>query len=174
MRFFTEKIGIPYPYTKYARIAVADFISVEWETPATHQSPRRYTTSVRRSTPAVRDWWPMNLPTNGGEPRHFRRLVACLAPQGFATYFEALYRRKARGEDEFAMSCTKMLRAISIRTSAGIEDRCFRALHPPVDLFDSHMYNKGSLVLEILPFDAGGGRLLQSTERTATSSLSRV
>ena len=153
MRFFTEKIGIPYPYTKYAQIAVADFIFGGMENiTATHQSAATLhdeRAAIDTSSEGLvahelaHQWWG-NLVTSADWSHAWLH-------EGFATYFEALYRRKARGEDEFRYELYQNAQSYFNEDERSYRRPIVSALYTaPVDLFDSHMYDKGSLVLEML------------------------
>ena len=71
--------------------------------------------------------------------------------EGFATYFEALWCEEDKGADEFAWNLRQDRMAIIDEDSRSyrrpIVTNKYRA---PIELFDRHLYEKGSLVLHML------------------------
>ncbi|MBV9121200.1 MAG: M1 family metallopeptidase [Chloroflexi bacterium] len=153
MEFFSEATGVPYPYAKYAQTAVADFIYGGMEnTSATTQTDR-----TLHDERAHLDFSSDPLVSHELAHQWFGDLVTCREwghawlNEGFATYFECLWREHDLGYDEFLFDVYSLL-----QTYLG-EDR-ERYRRPIVtntygdasDLFDRHLYEKGGLVLHML------------------------
>ncbi len=103
MKFFSEKIGYVYPWQRYSQVVVQDFIYGGMEnTSATvltdvsiydDKTPPDYTAVGLVAHELAHDWWGDNVTC--------RNWNEIWLNESFATYFEALYREHAYGEDEF-------------------------------------------------------------------------
>src|SRR5581483_12285587 len=101
--FFSGKLGVPYPYAKYAQVAVADFIFGGMEnTSATTQTDR-----TLHDERAHLDFSSEPLVSHELAHQWFGDLVTCREwghawlNEGFATYFESLWREHKNGYDDF-------------------------------------------------------------------------
>jgi len=104
IQFFERVIGVPYPYAKYAQVAVSDFIfggmentSATTQTESTLHDARAHLDF--KSDPLVahelaHQWW--------GDLLTCRDWAHAWLNEGFATYFEALWCEENLGADEFA------------------------------------------------------------------------
>ena len=104
IQFFERVIGVPYPYAKYAQVAVSDFIfggmentSATTQTDSTLHDARAHLDF--KSDPLVahelaHQWW--------GDLLTCRDWAHAWLNEGFATYFEALWCEENLGADEFA------------------------------------------------------------------------
>jgi aminopeptidase N len=153
MEFFSSKLGVDYPYPKYAQVAVLDFIYGGMEnTSATTQ-----TALTLHDERAHLDFSSNPLVAHELAHQWFGDLLTCRdwshawLNESFATYFEALYTEHSKGKDEFSWE---------LYTNGEIyfgeeKDHYRRAIvtrlyKQPSDLFDRHLYEKGSLVLHVL------------------------
>lgn len=153
MEFFSRQIGVPYAYPKYAQVAALDFIFGGMEnTSATTQ-----TALTLHDERAHLDFSSDPLVAHELAHQWFGDLLTCRdwshawLNESFATYFEALFTEHDKGADEFA---------VELRQNAEIyfeEDRdhyrraiVTKVFKQPSDLFDRHLYEKGSLVLHML------------------------
>jgi aminopeptidase N len=153
LEFFSSKIGVPYAYPKYAQVAAVDFIYGGMEnTSATTQ-----TALTLHDERAHLDFSSDPLVAHELAHQWFGDLLTCREwshawlNESFATYFEALFTEFDKGADEFAWELDNNAeiyfeedkdhyrRAISTKTYKN-----------PSDLFDRHLYEKGSLVLHML------------------------
>ncbi len=158
IEFFERKIGVPYPYAKYAQVAVADFIFGGMEnTSATTQTADTLHDARAHldfsSDPLVahelaHQWW--------GDLLTCRDWSHAWLNEGFATYFEALWCEEDKGTDEFAWNLRQDRVAIIDEDSRhyrrAIVTNKYRT---PIELFDRHLYEKGSLVLHMLRRSVG-------------------
>src|SRR5271163_714586 len=153
IQFFEKAIGVPYPYAKYAQVAVADFIfggmentSATTQTDSTLHDARAHLDF--KSDPLVahelaHQWW--------GDLLTCRDWAHAWLNEGFATYFEALWCEENLGADEFAWN-VRQDREAYLDEDANHYRRpivCNR-YRTPIELFDRHLYEKGSLVLHML------------------------
>src|SRR5208282_5563242 len=153
IQFFERAIGVPYPYAKYAQVAVSDFIfggmentSATTQTDGTLHDARAHLDF--KSDPLVahelaHQWW--------GDLLTCRDWAHAWLNEGFATYFEALWCEENLGADEFAWN-VRQDREAYLDEDANHYRRpivCNR-YRTPIELFDRHLYEKGSLVLHML------------------------
>jgi aminopeptidase N len=158
LEYFSKQIGVAYPYPKYAQIAVADFIYGGMEnTSATTQTD----TALLDARAAV-DYSSDELTAHELAHQWFGDYLTCRhwahawLNESFATYFDALFKRFDKGEDEFLYQ----LRQNSDAYLSEDKDRYRRAIvtsnfKRPTDLFDRHLYEKGSVVLAMLHRELG-------------------
>jgi len=157
VQFFSEKLNFKYPYKKYAQIAVEDFVFGGMEnTSATTQ-----TALTLHDARAHLDYESEPLVAHELAHQWFGDLLTCKdwshawLNEGFATYFEALYREYDLGEDEFQYEMygnAKRYFAEDAKYRRPIVTNQYRE---PIDIFDRHLYEKGSLVLHMLRNELG-------------------
>jgi len=151
--FFERRIGVPYPYAKYAQVAVSDFIfggmeniSATTQTADTLHDARAhldFSSDPLVAHELAHQWW--------GDLVTCRDWAHAWLNEGFATYFEALWCEEDLGPDEFAWNL-KQDRESYLAEDSNHYRRpivCNR-YQAPIELFDRHLYEKGSLVLHML------------------------
>jgi aminopeptidase N len=153
MDFFSKATGVPYPYAKYAQVAVADFIYGGMEnTSATTQTAR-----TLHDERAHIDFSSDPLVSHELAHQWFGDLVTCRdwghawLNESFATYCEALWREHHLGRDEFLYDLHGLLQSYlgeaRERYQRPIATNVYR---DPSDVFDRHLYEKGGMVLHML------------------------
>ncbi len=158
LRFFADRTGVPYPWNKYAQVTVADFIfgGMENTTAAT------LTDTILHDQRAHLDFTAVPLVAHEAAHQWYGDLLTCRdwahawLNEGFATYFELLYKEHSEGVDEFVYA------RMQDAETYFAEDRG-RYRRPivcttyelPINLFDRHLYEKGGLVLHMLRFILG-------------------
>ncbi|HEV2907735.1 MAG TPA: M1 family aminopeptidase [Candidatus Eremiobacteraceae bacterium] len=158
VEFFGDRIGVKYPYSKYAQIAVRDFVFGGMEnTTCTTQ-----TDSTLHDARAAIDFSSDDLVAHELAHQWFGDLLTCKdwshawLNESFATYFDALFKEFDLGEDEFAyqrvVNQDLYLKEDTDRYRRPIVTNVY---HEPVDLFDRHLYEKGSCVLHMLRTQLG-------------------
>ncbi len=158
---FEERIGTPYPYARYSQIAVTDFIFGGMEnTSATTQTDRTLHDAV-----AHLDFSSDPLVCHELAHQWFGDLLTCRdwahawLNEGFATYFECVWREADLGYDEYlydVLSCVAgYLAEDGERYRRPIV--CNRFIDP-IELFDRHLYEKGGAVLHMLRGELGDAR----------------
>ncbi|MBI2866702.1 MAG: DUF3458 domain-containing protein [Chloroflexi bacterium] len=158
MRFFNERLGLKYPWDKYAQVCVADFIFGGME----NVSATTLTDIALHDERAHLDFSGDPLVAHELAHQWFGDLITCQnwahawLNEGFATYFEALYTEHHRGKDEFVYEMYQNGLAYQAedagRYRRPIVQKTYRE---PIDLFDRHLYEKASWVLHMLRFVLG-------------------
>lgn len=158
LRFFSTRLGVPYPWNKYAQVAVSDFVFGGMEnTTATTQ-----TDLTLHDTRAHLDFSSNGLVAHELAHQWFGNLVTCKdwsqawLNEGFATYFDALFHEHHKGTDEFRYYMHQNARGY-FREDAEHYRRPIvtNVYKEPIDLFDHHLYEKGALVLHMLRYLLG-------------------
>ena len=152
LEFFSERFGAEYPYPKYSQVVVEDFIFGGMENISA-------TTLIDRALPDARaalDFEPEDLISHELAHQWFGDLVTCKdwshswLNEGFASYAEVLYREHWRGEDDAARHRMDQMQAFLARDKAVRRPTVTRDYAIPMQLFDAHIYEKGSLILHML------------------------
>ncbi|HRY30467.1 MAG TPA: M1 family aminopeptidase [Elusimicrobiota bacterium] len=153
MEFFSKKIGVPYPYPKYSQVAAVDFIYGGMEnTSATTQ-----TALTLHDDRAHLDFSSDSLVAHELAHQWFGDLLTCKSwphawlNESFATYFEALFQEYDKGKDEFCNELHQNAEAYFDEDKDHYRRPIVTKVYKrPSDLFDRHLYEKGSLVLHML------------------------
>src|SRR5215470_10801745 len=177
VRFFSQKLGVPYPWNKYAQIAVSDFVFGGMEnTTATTQ-----TDLTLHDARAHVDFSSNGLVAHELAHQWFGNLLTCKhwshawLNEGFATYFDALFHEHHQGTDEFRYRMHQNAR--SYFREDGEEYRrpiITNVYKEPIDLFDHHLYEKGSLVLHMLRYMLGDAAFWDSLRQYVTANRYQV
>ncbi len=153
VKFFSDRIGVPYPYAKYAQIAVFDFVFGGMEnTTATTQ-----TDTTLHDARAHLDFSSDSLVAHELAHQWFGDLLTCKdwshawLNEGFATYFEALFREFDQGADEFDYYRLTLASRYFEEDSQHYRRPIVTNVYAePIDLFDRHLYEKGACVLHTI------------------------
>jgi aminopeptidase N len=153
LEILSDATGLKYPYSRYAQTFVADFIFGGMENITA-------TTLTDTSLLDKRAW--LDSDADGllaHELAHqwFGDLLTCREwahawlNEGFATYFEALFTEQAKGIDEFRYELYQNAQ-IYMGEDSGRYRRpiVHNVYNEPIDIFDRHLYEKGSLVLHMI------------------------
>jgi aminopeptidase N len=155
---FSEITGVPYPWAGYAQIVVADFIFGGMENTTATTMYEHVLLDERAAIDVSSD----DLVAHELAHQWFGDFVTCRAwyegwlNEGFATFFEHVWREKQLGRDEYAFG-------LKIDLDAYLTEAHGRYRRPivcqdydaPLDLFDRHLYEKGGLVLHALRTELG-------------------
>lgn len=168
LRFFSQRLGHPFPYEKYAQVFVAEFIFGGME----NTSATTLTDTVLYDERAALDFDCDGLVAHELAHQWFGDLLTCRdwahawLNEGFATYWEALFTEHHKGQDEF---CYELWRNARLYFD---EDReryrrpiVQRVYNEPIDIFDRHLYEKGGLVLHMLRFVLGDALFFKAMHR---------
>ena len=165
---FERVIGVPYPYERYAQIAVSEFIFGGMEnTGATTLTDR-----TLHDERAHLDFASEPLVSHELAHQWFGDLLTCRdwsqgwLNEGFATYFEAVFKEADLGWDEYCYDIHGLV-ADYVHEDG---DRYRRPIvcnqyRDPIELFDAHLYQKGGAVLHMLRGELGWERLQRSLRR---------
>ena len=173
---FEERIGTAYPYARYSQIAVSDFIFGGMEnTGATTQTDRTLHDAV-----AHLDFSSDPLVSHELAHQWFGDLLTCRdwshawLNEGFATYFECIWREANLGYDEYLYDIFECFAAYEHEDA----DRYRRPIvcnryRAPIELFDRHLYQKGGAVLHMLRGELGDARFWRSIRHYVKSNAQR-
>jgi aminopeptidase N len=153
IEFFSAKIGVRYPYEKYATVCVQDFISGAMEnTTATtlteytlhdERAHQDFTSDPLLAHELAHQWF--------GDLSTYRDWSNGWLNEGFATYFESLWTEHHLGRDEFIYEMYQYPQNYLAEDSGRYRRPIvIYTYNEPVDLFDRHLHEKGSLVLHML------------------------
>ena len=155
---FSEVTGVPYPWNKYAQVVVSDFIFGGMENTTATTLYEHVLLDERAALDISSD----DLIAHELAHQWFGDLVTCRAwyegwlNEGFATFFEHVWREKYLGSDEYEYG----LKADLDLYAAEATGRYRRPIvchdyDAPLDLFDRHLYEKSGLVLHALRTELG-------------------
>ncbi len=178
---YEKRTGMPYPYARYSQIAVTDFIFGGMEnTSATTQTDR-----TLHDERAHLDFSSDPLVAHELAHQWFGDLLTCRdwshawLNEGFATFFEAIWREADLGYDEYLYHIFECVEAYQ-REDA---DRYRRPIvcntyRSPIEIFDRHLYEKGAAVLHMLRGDLGDARFWRAirhyVERNAQRNVETI
>jgi aminopeptidase N len=153
IRLFARLLAQPFPWEKYAQVVVSDFIFGGMENTSATTLYERALLDER----AALDVDTESLVAHELAHQWFGDLLTCREwthawlNEGFATYFEHVWREHAEGRDAYLYELEHDLDAWceedGARYRRAIVDNRWAA---PIDLFDRHLYQKGGLVLHAL------------------------
>ncbi len=153
LEFFSEYTGVKYPYKRYTQVCVSEFIAGGME----NTTLTVLTEWTLHDEKAHLDFESEPLVAHEAAHQWFGDLVTMKdwgnlwLNESFATYFENLYLRHWKGEEEFIYAMYSDLKAYlreySERYARPIVTRVYKY---PEELFDAHSYPKGGLVLHTL------------------------
>lgn len=155
IRHFARLLECPFPYEKYAQVAVRRFMFGGMEnTSATTQ-----TDGTLHDARAALDFSSDDLVAHELAHQWFGDLLTCKhwahawLNEGFATYFELVWKEQDLGGDEFEMGLIES-------ADAYLEEPYRRAIVShrfahPFQLFDQHLYPKAAWVLHMLRRSVG-------------------
>lgn len=173
---FEEKLGVPYPYARYSQIAVSDFIFGGMEnTSATTQTDR-----TLHDERAHLDFSSDPLVSHELAHQWFGDLLTCRdwshawLNEGFATYFEAVFREADLGYDEYVydiFGCVE--RYLEEDAERYRRPIVYNRYRDPIELFDRHLYEKGGAVLHMLRGELGEARFWRAIRRYVADNVQR-
>ena len=148
--FFGRVTGLKYPYPKYAQTVVSDFMFGGME----NISATTLTEKTLHDERAHLDFQSENLVSHELAHQWFGDYIACKdwshawLNEGFATYFNALFREYDEGSDDFQYTMYSNFEKLSDDSNERyhrqiVENRYW----DPEELFDSHTYEKAAWVL---------------------------
>ncbi|HXI58757.1 MAG TPA: M1 family aminopeptidase [Polyangia bacterium] len=174
---FSKTIGVPYPHKRYSQIAVPDFIfgGMENTTATTltdlslldERAALDHDVEALVSHELAHQWW--------GDLVTCREWSEAWLNEGFATYFEYVWREHIKGRDEADMELLND--AEGYFNEAGRYQRpvVCRQYEEPIHIFDAHLYEKGGRVLHMVRHQLGDDLFFRSlktyAERHARGSV---
>ncbi len=157
LSFFSDKLGIPYPWKKYAQVVVRDYVSGAME----NTTAVIYGEFVQRHRRELIDDHNERIIAHELSHHWFGDLVTCESwanltmNEGFANYSEYLWMEHQYGRDEADYHL--------LGEWSGYVGAAQNTVHPLIhfsyfskeDMFDAHSYNKGGSVLHMLRYYVG-------------------
>ncbi|MGK4001060.1 M1 family aminopeptidase [Sorangium sp. So ce1036] len=158
IRHFSEKLGVKYPYRRYAQVVVSDFIFGGMENTTATTMYEHILLDERAALDISSD----DLIAHELAHQWFGDLVTCRdwshgwLNEGFATFMEHVYREHHLGADEYDHGLKADLDAY-LSEARGRYRRPIvcQDYEAPLDIFDRHLYEKGGLVLHLLRRELG-------------------
>ncbi|HXX70088.1 MAG TPA: HEAT repeat domain-containing protein [Polyangiaceae bacterium] len=158
IRHFSEVTGVPYPWNKYAQVVVADFIFGGMENTTATTMYEHVLLDERASLDVGSD----DLVSHELAHQWFGDYVTCRTwyeawlNEGFATFFEHVWREKHLGKEEYEYGLKVDLDAYLLEAHGRYRRPIVcQDYDAPLDLFDRHLYEKGGLVLHALRIELG-------------------
>ncbi len=172
--FFSDKIGVEYPWAKYTQVVVEQFSFGGMEnTTATTLSER-----TLHDERAHLDYSSDGLVAHELAHQWFGDLLTCRdwahtwLNEGFATYFQALWTEKNLGRDEFLYDLLGKQRA-AIRGGKKLPI-VHRAYKGPWQQFDARAYPKGAWVLHMIRRRLGDEAWWKAVRHYVTKNRNRA
>jgi len=158
LELFSERTGVPYPFSRYSQVVVSDFIFGGME----NTTATTLYEHVLLDERAALDVSSHDLVAHELAHQWFGDFVTCRdwshgwLNEGFATFFEHIERESRLGRDEYDYGVSGDLDAY-LAEAGGRYQRPIvcRDYQEPIDLFDRHLYEKGGLVLHMLRRELG-------------------
>ena len=157
---FASKIGVPYPFAKYATVAIHDFTFGGME----NTSATTMTDALLHDERAHEDFVEAADGITAHELAHqwFGDLLTCREwahgwlNESFATYFDALWIEEDRGWDAFRYEILQDARAYLAEDSGAYRRAMVHNVYNgPIDIFDRHLYERGAVILDMLRTELG-------------------
>jgi aminopeptidase N len=173
---FEAALGVPYPFARYSQIAVAEFIFGGMEnTGATTQTDR-----TLHDARAHLDFSSDSLVAHELAHQWFGDLVTCRdwsqawLNEGFATYFETIWREADLGWDEYLRDVYEIVgRYLDEDGGRYRRPIVCNVYRDPIELFDRHLYEKGAAVLHMLRGELGWERMRRALHRYVHDNATR-
>lgn len=173
LSFFSEKLGVEYPWQKYSQITVRDYVSGAMEN-TTGVIFGEFMLGTDREL--------IDNLTNEKIVAHemfhhwFGDLVTCESwanltmNEGFANYSEYLWLEHKYGKDEADYHLMSELRGYLASANNEIHPLIHFGHADKEDMFDAHSYNKGGLVLHMLRNYVGDEAFFASLNKYLTDN----
>ncbi|HVJ89177.1 MAG TPA: M1 family metallopeptidase, partial [Labilithrix sp.] len=156
--WFSDLLGVPYPWNKYAQVVVSDFIFGGMENTTATTMYEHILLDERAAIDVTSD----DLIAHELAHQWFGDLVTCRdwsegwLNEGFATFMEHVWREHHLGHDEYEYGIRHDLGSyLGEATGRYRRPIVCQDYDAPLDLFDRHLYEKGGLVLHVLRAELG-------------------
>ena len=152
MEYFSELLGVPFPWEKYSQIIVRDFVSGAME----NTSASVFMEDLNVDSRELLDYNWDDIIAHELFHQWFGDLVTCESwanlplNESFATYGEYLWADYKYGEEEAAYHLYSELANYLNEAEFKKEDLIRFYYEVDDDMFDSHSYAKGGLILHML------------------------
>jgi len=153
LSFFSERLGVEYQWDKYWQVCVRDYVSGAME----NTSAVIFGEFVQRDARELLDENHEDIVSHELFHHWFGDLVTCESwanlplNESFATYGEVLWREHRHGEDEKYRKVYEDMSSYFQEAASGKQVDMIRYNHDTAeDMFDSHSYAKGGVILNML------------------------
>lgn len=152
MDFFSEKLGVPYPWNKYDQVVVRDYVSGAME----NTTATLHGEMLQKTTRELLDENYEDVVSHELFHQWFGDLVTCESwsntplNESFATYGEYLWREHKYGLDAADYHSAESREGYLSRAGRKKETLIRFYYDDKEDMFDEHSYNKGGQVLHML------------------------
>jgi aminopeptidase N len=176
LQFFSQKIGVRYPWPKYAQICVDEYAWGGME----HTSATTLNLNTLHDERAHLDESSINLVAHELAHQWFGDLMTCKdwgeiwLNESFATYFATLWREHDEGWDEAAWERRDEAESYFREDARYRRSIVNYRYNEPIHMFDSHSYPKGSRVLHMLRFELGEDAFWRAIRRYTEVNRHRV
>ncbi|MBI5020524.1 MAG: HEAT repeat domain-containing protein [Ignavibacteriales bacterium] len=178
IKFFEKETGIIYPWEKFGHVVVDEFMFGGME----NTSVVTLTDKTIHDARAHLDFPSDGLVAHELVHQWYGDMITCKdwshawLNEGFATYFENLYREYSLGKDEAEKSLMEAQTGLrNLDDGDRKRPMVCNKYNYPMDLFDSRIYGKGAVVLNMLRDFLGDELFFKSiklyTERNAFRSV---
>lgn len=158
INYFSEQLGVPYPWNKYSQVVVHDYVSGAME----NTSATLHGEFVQKNERELVDGNNDDIIAHELFHQWFGDLVTCkswshlVLNEGFATYGEQLWNEHRYGHDAALQKAWRnMTRYLGYAKDAPDEPIINFNYKNPDDVFNSITYQKGSRVLNLLRSEIG-------------------
>lgn len=158
VNFFGRRLGVKFPWNKYAQVVVSDFIFGGMENTTATTMYEYILLDERASLDISSD----DLISHELAHHWFGDYVTCRdwsegwLNEGFATYMEHVWREEHLGRDEYEYGLKADLDGYTGEASGRYRRPIVcQDYDSPLDLFDRHLYEKGGLTLHALRTELG-------------------
>jgi len=172
---FSARIGVPYPHRRYSQITVPQFIfgGMENTTAATltdlilldERAALDHDVDGLVSHELAHQWW--------GDLLTCREWSEAWLNEGFATYFEYVWREHAKGRDEADLELRNDAESYFAEAHRYQRPITSRRYDEPIHLFDGHTYDKGGRVMHMVRHLLGDGPFWEAIRAYATANARR-
>lgn len=153
LEFFSEQLGVDYPWDKYWSIVVRDYVSGAME----NNTSVVFGEFLQRSERELLDGNNEDIVAHEIYHHWFGNLVTCESwsnlplNESFATYGEVLWAEHEYGQDAKELKIRQDMHSYFREANSGKQVDLIRFRYEtPNDMFDSHSYAKGGVVLSML------------------------
>lgn len=173
MSFFSEYLGIQYPWSTYAQVPVRNFIASGME----NTTASFYFDAIQITDQQALDIEFQDLIAHELIHQWIGNLVTCkdwanlAVNEGFANYFETLYRHHRNGFDEAQWKSMQDREAYFQEANRFRRPIITNRYNEPEDMYDRHTYEKKGLVLRMLHHQTGDAHWRGAVQHFINSNL---
>jgi len=164
LTFFSEKLGVKYPWQKYAQVVVRDFVSGAME----NTTASIFMEDLQVDSRELLDSHWDNIIAHELFHHWFGDLVTCESwsnlplNESFANYSEYLWNEYKYGTDEAEYHAFEERQGYFNEAEEEEKNLIRYYYESREDMFDAHSYNKGGRILHMLRYYVGDDAFFQS------------